>query len=161
MEWTTRTGAQRSKSAEKCRTPAGAGSIDDDQDSQPVLVVRTGTDETSLWLPRARSNAQTLQVRVPDTIGEHQFNVLASDRQGGIALARATMAVRQALYVRAGTVPETLTVGDVATVTLVARNSGETPVELVSRLATHSGRSPRWTPRTRPLPRTDKPRRAH
>jgi hypothetical protein len=119
----------------------GRGFIDDAAPAGPVLIVRTGTDDTSLWLPRARGGGSQppMQVRVPETIGEHQFNVLASDRQGGIALARATLTVRQPLYVRAD-VPETLTVGDVATVTLVARNNSENPVELDLAL-----RSTQWT----------------
>ncbi|MBL8684499.1 MAG: hypothetical protein JNK05_35320 [Myxococcales bacterium] len=116
--------------------------IDEDSDlAEPVLIVRTGVDDTSLWLPRARGGAsvEPLQVRVPDTIGEHQINVLASDRQGGIALARATLTVRQPLYVRAD-VPESLTAGDVATVTVVARNASENPVDLDLSL-----RAPQWT----------------
>ena len=112
-----------------------------DEPAQPLIIVRTGTDDTSLWLPRARGggSAPPLQLRVPETIGEHQINVLASDRQGGIALARATLTVRQPLYVRAD-VPETLTAGDAATVTVVARNASENPVEIDLAL-----RAKRWT----------------
>jgi hypothetical protein len=107
----------------------------------PLLIVRTGTEDTSLWLPRARGGegSSPMQLRVPETIGEHQLNVLASDRQGGIALARATLTVRQPLYVRAD-VPETLTVGDVATVTVVARNSSDAAVDVGLAL-----RAQRWT----------------
>ncbi len=120
----------------------GRALVDDEPSAAaPLLIVRTGADDTSLWLPRARGggSAPALQVRVPETIGEHQINVLASDRQGGIALARATLTVRQPLYVRAD-VPDTLTAGDVATVTLVARNITDSPVEVDFAL-----RAPHWT----------------
>ncbi|MFO0561592.1 MAG: MG2 domain-containing protein [Polyangiales bacterium] len=132
-------GIRTAEAGGEVQNTRGRQLIDDDADAQPVLIVRTGTDETALWLPRQRSSREPLQLRVPETIGEHQFNVLASDRQGGIALARSTITVRQPLYVRAD-VPESLTVGDVATVTLVARNNSENPVEIDFAL-----RSEQWT----------------
>ncbi len=112
------------------------------------LILRTGSDETSLWLPRehvtlpaggAAGTGGTMQIVVPQTIGEHQINVLASDRRGGIALARATLTVRQPLSVRAD-VPENLAEGTEATVAVVAHNSANSAVEVDLSL-----RSSRWT----------------
>lgn len=106
---------------------------------RPTLIVRTNVDDTSLWLPRARAGGSPLSVRVPETIGEHQLNVLASDRQGGVALARASLTVRQPIYVRAD-VPESLTAGDLAEVIVVARNATDQQVELDLSL-----RASQWT----------------
>jgi hypothetical protein len=132
-----RDGIRTAEAGGEVQNTRGRQLIDDS--ALPVVIVRTATNETALWLPRLRSSREPLQLRVPETIGEHQFNVLASDRQGGIALARSTITVRQPLYVRAD-VPDSLTVGDVATVTLVARNNSDNPVEVDFAL-----RSEQWT----------------
>lgn len=105
------------------------------------LILRTGVDETSLWLPREghTPSSSSLQIPMPATIGEHQINVLASDRRGGIALARATLVVRQPLSVRAD-LPETMTQDTPTTVAVVAQNTGNSPVDVDLAL-----RSAHWT----------------
>ncbi|MCB9612489.1 MAG: hypothetical protein H6721_13135 [Sandaracinus sp.] len=112
----------------------GAGGFRGRRPSTPraaptTIVLRTDFAETSLWEPTlvAENGTLRLHAELPDTLTEQTLTVVASDREGGIATARATIPVRQRLQVRAE-VPATLGVGDVVEVPVVARNLGDTPV---------------------------------
>ncbi|MDP3274060.1 MAG: MG2 domain-containing protein [Deltaproteobacteria bacterium] len=132
---------RRSRAPSEASNGQGRPMVDDDDDSQePVLIVRTQTDETSMWLPRerARGGRGEISLRVPDSLGEHQLNVLASDRNGGVALARTTIIARQALHVRAD-IPQQFTQGDQSTVNVVVRNAEEVATQVTLAL-----RAPGW-----------------
>jgi len=112
---------------------SGAGRLGgrDDGDEQPpaaqptTIVLRTNHDETSLWLPRlvAEGGRATVRARLPDSITEEELNVLATDRAGGVALARIRVPIAQEVFARSD-FPAQLTEGEVVHVTVAAENHG-------------------------------------
>ena len=100
------------------------------------IILRTDFAETSLWAPTLHTDGgrMHLESELPDAITEQQLMLLASDRNGGIALRRATIPVRQDVQVRAS-MPATLSVGDVVEVPVVVRNRGSRTVEATVEFA--------------------------
>ena len=95
------------------------------------IVLRTRFEPTSLWLPRLElpGGHGSFSARLSDAITVQNVSVVASDRQGGIGVARADVPVRQDLYVRAD-VPAALVEGDVIEVPVAVRNLSDEPREV-------------------------------
>lgn len=91
----------------------------------PELVVRSDFDPTTTWLPSllAPDGRAAMDLVASQEITHQQLNVIASDRRGGIGVARVEVPVRQDFYVRSD-VAATLREGVESTATLVARNLG-------------------------------------
>lgn len=91
----------------------------------PELVVRSDFAPTTAWLPSlmAPDGRAAMDLVASQEITHQQLNVIASDRRGGIGLARVEVPVRQDFYVRSD-VAATLREGVESTATLVARNLG-------------------------------------
>ncbi len=94
----------------------------------PHLVVRTNFSETAAWLPSldAHDGRVAFDVVLPDSITRQQVSLIATDRHGGLAVARAEIPVRQAFYVRSD-LPPVLVENDRVAVSLVARVLGDAP----------------------------------
>lgn len=107
------------------------------------LVLRTKFEPTSLWLPRLElpGGRGSFSAELSDAITVQNVSVVASDRQGGIGVARAEVPVRQELYVRAD-VPAALTEGDKLEVPVAVRNLTDEPQEV--RVAFSSFDFPVW-----------------
>lgn len=97
---------------------AGAGT--------PTITVRKRFGDTSLWLPDLRGRGKaTVRGTLPDTIGEQEIVVVASDRRGGVGVARERIAVDQALFVEAD-LPDVSIVGERLEIPVLVHNRGET-----------------------------------
>ncbi|NMC71976.1 MAG: hypothetical protein GYA57_18240 [Myxococcales bacterium] len=95
------------------------------------VVLRTRFEPTSLWLPRLElpGGRGAFSAELSDAITVQNVSVVASDRRGGIGVARADVPVRQDLYVRAD-VPAALVEGDAIEVPVAVRNLSEGPREV-------------------------------
>jgi hypothetical protein len=95
------------------------------------LVLRTKFEPTSLWLPRLElpGGRGSFSAELSDAITVQNVSVVASDRQGGIGVARAEVPVRQELYVRAD-VPAAVVEGDRVEVPVAVRNLTDEPREV-------------------------------
>ncbi|MFO0646541.1 MAG: MG2 domain-containing protein [Polyangiales bacterium] len=91
----------------------------------PELVVRSDFDPTTAWIPAlaAPDGRATMDLVASQEITHQQLNVIASDRHGGVGVARVEVPVRQDFYVRSD-VAAALREGVESTATLVARNLG-------------------------------------
>lgn len=86
------------------------------------IVVRTRFADTSLWLPQLRGTGETrFEARLPEGTGEQELVVVASDREGGVGIARRTIAVTQPLFVRPD-LPDTMIEGERVEVPVVVHN---------------------------------------
>lgn len=120
----------------------GAGASEpNDAASEPeaepatTIVLRTVHDENSLWLPRlvAVGGRANLSARLPQSITEEDISVLATDRNGGIALARVHVPIEQPLFARSD-LPPSLVEGEELEVIVAAENHGSTPLTLTLSL---------------------------
>ncbi|MFO0710315.1 MAG: MG2 domain-containing protein [Sandaracinus sp.] len=95
------------------------------------IVLRTVHDETSLWLPRlvAIGGQASIHARLPESITEEEISVLATDRTGGIALARVHVPVAQALFARSD-LPPSITDGETLEVNVAAENHHDEAIEI-------------------------------
>jgi hypothetical protein len=100
--------------------------------AQPTtIVLRTEHDETSLWLPRlvAHGGQAQIHARLPESITEEEISVLATDRAGGIALARVRVPIAQELFARSD-LPPSVSEGEALDVNVAAENHGSAPMAI-------------------------------
>jgi hypothetical protein len=100
--------------------------------AQPTtIVLRTEHDETSLWLPRlvAHEGRADIHARLPESITEEEISVLATDRAGGITLARVRLPIAQELFARSD-LPPSVAEGESLDVNVAAENHGSAAMEI-------------------------------
>jgi hypothetical protein len=115
---------QRSRRAAAAVVSPGEGrEAPESGDEAPRLVLRTDFAEPALWLPRlpAISGRGRFTVELPDRISHQRITVVASDAAGGVGVGRATVQVRQPLYVSSD-LPASLVEGDVVRAAVAVRN---------------------------------------
>jgi hypothetical protein len=97
----------------------------------PQITIRTRFTDTSVWLPRARSGLgqPAFAARMPDTISAQELLVVASDRDGGVGVARHTIQIEQALWVQAD-LPAVLRAGEAVDVPVIVANDGDAAREV-------------------------------
>src|SRR5690606_11552292 len=100
-----------------------------------TITVRTALPEVALWQPEARTKAGTLALTttLPDAIGEQELILVASDRRGGVGVARERVRVSQPVHVDLG-LPAQLIAGETVELPLFVSNhsgrDGQFEVEL-------------------------------
>ncbi|MBN8615618.1 MAG: hypothetical protein J0L92_33795 [Deltaproteobacteria bacterium] len=97
-----------------------------------TIVLRTDHDETSLWLPRVVTTGgrASFHARLPESITEEEISVLATDREGGVALARLHVPIAQPLFARSD-LPPSIGEGESIEVNVAAENHGPEAIEIV------------------------------
>ena len=98
---------------------------EEEERSEPAttITIRTRFEETSLWLPHLRADAEvTIEGTLPDTITDQELLIVASDQHGGVGVARKTIRVDQALWTCLH-LPALLEVGALITVPITVTNS--------------------------------------
>jgi hypothetical protein len=115
---------------------AGSGTIGVVR-GEPVITIRKRFSDTSLWLPDLRGDGKAkIRARLPDRIGEQELVVVASDRDGGVGIARERIAVTQAVFVEAD-LPELAIAGEHIEIPVVVHNG--TSIGDAFRVALSSG----------------------
>jgi MG2 domain/Alpha-2-macroglobulin family len=67
-----------------------------------IISIRTKFPTTALWEPHLRGTGTVaIRGRFPDSIGEQELIVVASDKRGGVGVVRQPVAVQQPVHVRA------------------------------------------------------------
>ncbi len=96
-----------------------------------TIVLRTEHDETSLWLPRlvAQGGRAQFHARLPESITEEEISVLATDRNGGVALARLRLPIAQPLFARSD-LPPSIVEGETIEVNVAAENHADEALEI-------------------------------
>ena len=103
------------------------------------ITIRTRFPATSLWEPRLRGKGLVdIRGRFPDTIGEQELIVVASDKRGGVGMVRTPVRVTQPVFIEAD-LPAPAVVGDEVWVPAVVHNSTERPASFAVELNTEAG----------------------
>lgn len=88
----------------------------------PTITVRKRFGDTSSWDAEIRGNGRArVSTTLPDAIGEQEIVVVASDRRGGVGVARKRIAVDQPLFVEAD-LPDVWIAGESLDIPLVVHN---------------------------------------
>jgi hypothetical protein len=79
------------------------GGSDPGRPAQPPkleITVRTQLPDTSLWAPKLRGTGGSIsfEATLPDTVGPQELMVVASDKAGGVGVARKTIAQKLPLW---------------------------------------------------------------
>ena len=116
-------GAGRSQGAGPQRAP------------QAKITVRTQLPDTSLWAPDLQAKQGQLQLRatLPESIGEQELIVVASDERGGVGVHRERVRVTQPVHVRAD-LPARLIVGEQLELPIALRNNTDARHDFVVEL---------------------------
>ena len=86
------------------------------------ITIRDSFPETSFWRAHMRAEGtMALELPMPDSIAEHELILVASDRRGGVGVARHTIRVDQAVFARAD-FPTRLHVGERVKIPVSVRN---------------------------------------
>jgi uncharacterized protein YfaS (alpha-2-macroglobulin family) len=101
------------------------------QGAPPQITIRTRFTDTSAWLPNARAGlgAPAIQATLPDAIAPQELVVVASDRDGGVGVARRTIMVQQPLSAEAD-LPAVLRVGESIELPIVVSNDSDVAREV-------------------------------
>ena len=88
------------------------------------ITIRTEFPDTAIWRPHvdAKTGKAPIKGAVPDRIGAQELIVVASDGDGGVGVARETIAVQQPVHVHAE-LPIALVAGERIEVPAVVTNS--------------------------------------
>ncbi len=90
------------------------------------ITIRTRFPATSLWEPHLRGKGEvSIRGRLPDQMGEQELVVVASDKHGGVGLARKTLEIDQEIYGRAQ-LPTTTVVGESLSIPVMVHNGTAT-----------------------------------
>lgn len=91
-----------------------------------TITIRTEFPDTAIWRPHvdALDGKAPIKGAVPDRIGAQELIVVASDGDGGVGIARETIAVRQPVHVHAE-LPVALVAGEQLEVPALVTNSTE------------------------------------
>lgn len=88
----------------------------------PKITVRKRFSDTSLWDATLKGRGEaTIRATLPDTIGEQELVVVASDRGGGVGVARKRISVDQPLFVEAD-LPDVMIAGETLEIPVVVQN---------------------------------------
>jgi hypothetical protein len=94
----------------------------------PSITVRKRFGDTSLWEGNLRGSGEArVKATLPDTIGEQEIVVVASDRRGGVGVARKRVLVDQDLFVEAD-LPDVVVAGESIDIPIVVHNRGKAKV---------------------------------
>ncbi len=86
------------------------------------ITIRTRFPDTSLWVPDLRGDGEAkIRARLPDRMGEQELVVVASDRQGGVGIARGRVTVKQDMFVEAD-LPDVAIAGERVEIPVVVHN---------------------------------------
>jgi len=90
----------------------------------PRIVIRTDLPATALWEPRlvAYRGRAALEIKLPETLGQSELIVVASDRRGGVGLLRRVVKLTQPLLVQSD-LPRVASAGDRLQVGVLVRNT--------------------------------------
>lgn len=106
------------------------------------ITIRTRFPDTSLWVPDLRGDGEAkFRARLPDRMGEQELVVVASDRRGGVGIARERVKVTQAMFVEAD-LPDVAIAGERVEIPVVVHNGTKADDTFGLSLATEAG-SPR------------------
>lgn len=113
-------GAEASSSGTDRRGPAAAHA----RAVPATITIRTEFPDTAIWRPHvdAREGKAPITGAVPDRIGAQELIVVASDGDGGVGIARETIAVRQPVHVHAE-LPVALVAGEQLEIPALVTNS--------------------------------------
>ncbi len=89
----------------------------------PKIVIRTDLPATAVWQPKlvARGGRAVLAITLPEALGEQELIVVASDRAGGVGMARKRVKLTQPLMVRSD-LPRVMVANDKIEVGIFVRN---------------------------------------
>lgn len=89
------------------------------------ITIRDRFPETSLWRAHMRAEGtMSVDLQMPDSIAAQELVLVASDRRGGVGVARHTIRVEQAVFARAD-FPARLHVGERVKIPVSVRNGTE------------------------------------
>lgn len=108
----------------------------------PKITIRTHFPDTALWQPHlaAKDGSATIHGNIPDQISEQELIVVASDKRGGVGVARHTIAVRQPVHIRAQ-LPASMIVGEKLQLPLVVTNTTDKAAEFTVGLVADGNKS--------------------
>jgi hypothetical protein len=109
------------------------------------ITIRTRFPATSLWEPHLRGKgAVDIRGELPDTVGDQELIVVASDQQGGVGMARQPLHVTQPVYVDAE-LPSPAIAGEQIWVAAVVHNATAQAADFVLESALDATSAPART----------------
>lgn len=102
----------------------GRGAPSADPAPPATITIRTRFEETALWSPHvaAKAGRAAVDTRVPDQIGAQEVLVVASDRRGGVGVARKKIQVAQPVHLAAD-LPARMVLGESLEIPVVLTNT--------------------------------------
>jgi len=103
------------------------------------ITIRTEFPDTAIWRPHveARNGAAPIKGTIPDRIGAQELIVVASDKDGGVGLAREKIVVLQPVHVQAE-LPVALVAGEQLEIPALVTNATHTEETFEVGLGKHT-----------------------
>lgn len=105
------------------------------QAAKATITIRTQLPDIALWSPNERVKQGVLDVRtrLPETIGEQELIVVASDARGGVGVRRERVRVSQPVHVGLD-LPARLIAGEQVELPVIVTNSTSDALDFVASL---------------------------